>query len=82
MEDIFTFLFQTRTGFAVLFVLCVVISVIVAIVLERRTHTLYVDRGANRTTRTTGFCKTMSSGGARSLRPSCGSLRPARAHAA
>ena len=46
MEDIFTFLFQTRTGFAVLFVLCVVISVIVAIVLERRTHTLYVDRGA------------------------------------
>ena len=46
MEDIFTFLFQTRAGFAVLFVLCVVISVIVAIVLERRTHTLYVDRGA------------------------------------
>ena len=45
MEDIFAFLFQTREGFALLFVVCLIISVVVAFVLERRTHKLYVDRG-------------------------------------
>lgn len=45
MEDIFAFLFQTREGFALLFVVCLIISIVVAFVLERRTHKLYVDRG-------------------------------------
>ena len=45
MDEIFTFLFGTREGFAVLFFAGVVITAIVAFVLEHRTHKLYVDRG-------------------------------------
>ena len=45
MDQIFTFLFGTRTGVAVLFAAGVLIFAIVAFVLEKRTHKLYVDRG-------------------------------------
>ena len=37
--------FGTRTGVAVLFAAGVLIFAIVAFVLEKRTHKLYVDRG-------------------------------------
>lgn len=45
MDQIFTFLFGTRTGVAVLFAAGVLIFAIVAFILEKRTHKLYVDRG-------------------------------------
>lgn len=45
MDAVFSFLFNTREGFAVLFFGGVVIFAIVAFVLEKRTHKLYVDRG-------------------------------------
>lgn len=45
MEDIFSFLFSTRAGLAVLFFGGLVIAGIAAFVLEKRTHKMYVDRG-------------------------------------
>lgn len=45
MDAIFTFLFDTREGFAVLFIGGIVLFGIIAFVLEKRTHKLYVDRG-------------------------------------
>lgn len=45
MEDIFTFLFSTRSGLAVLFFGSLVVVAIAAFVLEKRTSKLYVDRG-------------------------------------
>lgn len=45
MDAVFSFLFDTREGFAVLFFGGIVIFAIVAYVLEKRTHMLYVDRG-------------------------------------
>lgn len=45
MDAVFSFLFGTREGFAVLFVSGLVIFAILAFVLEKRTHKLYVDRG-------------------------------------
>lgn len=45
MDAIFSFLFGTRAGFAVLFAGGIVIFAIVAFVLEKRTHAIYVDRG-------------------------------------
>lgn len=45
MDGIFTFLFDTRAGLAVLFFGGIVIIGIVAFVTERRTHQMYVDRG-------------------------------------
>ncbi|WP_204214503.1 DUF6724 family protein [Collinsella sp. An2] len=45
MDEIFTFLFGTKAGFAVLFFAAVIITAIVAFLLERRTSKLYVDRG-------------------------------------
>lgn len=45
MDELFDFLFGTRTGVAVLFFAGVLIFAIVAFVLEKRTHKIYVDRG-------------------------------------
>lgn len=45
MDAVFSFLFGTRGGVAVLFIAGVVIFGIAAFVLEKRTHKLYVDRG-------------------------------------
>lgn len=45
MDELFNFLFGTRTGVAVLFFAGVLIFAIVAFMLEKRTHKLYVDRG-------------------------------------
>jgi hypothetical protein len=45
MDAVFSFLFDTRAGFAVLFVLGVMIMAIVAFILEKRTSKLYVDQG-------------------------------------
>ena len=45
MDAFFSFLFGTREGVAVLFVVGIVIFAIVAFILEKRTHKLYVDRG-------------------------------------
>ncbi len=43
--DVFSFLFQTRGGFAVLFIAAIVVFLIVAFVSERKTRKMYVDRG-------------------------------------
>lgn len=45
MDALFSFLFNTRAGLAVLFASGIVIFAVAAFVLERRTHKLYVDRG-------------------------------------
>lgn len=45
MDDIFTFLFTTRGGLAVLFFGGIVIVAVAGLLLERRTHKMYVDRG-------------------------------------
>lgn len=45
MDAVFSFLFGTREGVAVLFVAGIIIFAILAFVLERRTHKIYVDRG-------------------------------------
>ncbi len=45
MDTIFSFLFGTRGGLAVLFFGGIVIVAIVAFLLEKRTSKLYVDRG-------------------------------------
>ena len=45
MDAFFSFLFGTREGVAVLFVAGILIFGIVAFVLEKRTHKIYVDRG-------------------------------------
>lgn len=45
MDAIFSFLFNTREGLAVLFAGGIIIFAIAAFVLEKRTHKLYVDRG-------------------------------------
>lgn len=45
MDAIFSFLFGTRTGLAVLFVGGVALFGLIAFVMEKRTHKLYVDRG-------------------------------------
>lgn len=43
--DVFSFLFNTRAGVAILFVAGILIFAVLAFVLEKRTHKLYVDRG-------------------------------------
>lgn len=45
MEAIFSFLFETRGGLAVLFFGGIVIIAIAAFILEKRTSKIYVDRG-------------------------------------
>lgn len=45
MDAFFSFLFGTREGVAVLFIAGIVIFGVVAFILEKRTHKLYVDRG-------------------------------------
>lgn len=45
MDDIFTFLFNTRAGLAVLFFGGIAVIGIIAFVTEKRTHKMYVDRG-------------------------------------
>ena len=45
MADIFNFLFGTRMGVLALFIGGVVLFTLIAFVMERRTHKLYVDRG-------------------------------------
>lgn len=55
MDAIFSFLFGTRAGLAVLFVGGLIIFGIVAVVLEKRTHKLYVDRGPKKPGESDGF---------------------------
>ncbi len=45
MDAFFSFLFQTRGGFAVLFIAAIVVFLIIAFVSERKTRRMYVDRG-------------------------------------
>lgn len=45
MNGIISFLFQTRAGFAVLFIGGIIFFCLLAYFLERRTRTMYVDRG-------------------------------------
>ena len=42
---VFSFLFGTRTGFAILFAGGILLFAIIAFVMEKRTHKMYVDRG-------------------------------------
>ena len=42
---IFHFLFETYTGLAVLVVACLVLSLLLAFILERRTRKVFKDRG-------------------------------------
>ena len=55
MGEIFSFLFNTREGLAVLFLGGIVIFAIAAFVLEKRTHKLYVDRGPKQPGESDGF---------------------------
>lgn len=45
MDAVFSFLFETRGGLAVLFFGGIVAFAIAAFILEKRTHKIYVDRG-------------------------------------
>ena len=45
MDAVFSFLFSTRTGFAILLAGGILLFAILAFVMEKRTHKLYVDRG-------------------------------------
>lgn len=45
MDQVFNFLFGTRPGVGILFFAGIVIFGIIAFVLEKRTHKMYVDRG-------------------------------------
>lgn len=45
MQDLFSFLFESRAGLAVLFFGGLAVAAIAAFILERRTHKMYVDRG-------------------------------------
>ena len=45
MVAFFFFLFGTRTGFAILFAGGILLFAILAFVMEKRTHKMYVDRG-------------------------------------
>ena len=45
MAEIYNFLFGTRMGVLVLFIGGVILFTLIAFVMERRTHKLYVDRG-------------------------------------
>ena len=55
MADIFNFLFNTRMGVLVLFVAGVILFTVIAFVMERRTHKLYVDRGEKKKGEEDGF---------------------------
>lgn len=55
MDAIFSFLFNTRAGLAVLFVGGIIAFTIAAVILERHTHKLYVDRGPKQTGEDDGF---------------------------
>ncbi len=45
MDAVISFLFDTRAGFAVLFGGGVLLFIVIAFVMEKRTSKLYVDRG-------------------------------------
>lgn len=45
MDAVFSFLFGTRTGLAILFAGGILLFAILAFVMEKRTHKMYVDRG-------------------------------------
>ena len=45
MDAVLSFLFGTRTCFATLFAGGILLVAILAFVMEKRTHKLYVDRG-------------------------------------
>ncbi len=45
MDTFFSFLFGTRQGVAILFVAGIAIVALAAFILEKRTSSLYVDRG-------------------------------------
>ena len=55
MDAVFSFLFGTREGFGVLFLGGIVIFAIVAFLLEKRTHAIYVDRGPKSDDEDDGF---------------------------
>ncbi|QWT17769.1 hypothetical protein KPC83_00995 [Collinsella sp. zg1085] len=55
MDDIFNFLFNTRSGFAVLFIGGIVVFALIAAILEHRTHQMYVDRGPKNSDEEEGF---------------------------
>ena len=45
MDAVFSFLFGTRGGFAVLFIGGILLFAVIAFITEKRTHKMYVDRG-------------------------------------
>ena len=45
MDAVFSFLFGTREGFAILFVGGILLFALIAFIAEKRTHQIYVDRG-------------------------------------
>lgn len=55
MADIYSFLFNTREGVLILFVAGVILFTLIAFVMERRTHKLYVDRGEKKPGESDGF---------------------------
>ena len=55
MADIFNFLFGTRMGVLALFIGGVVLFTLIAFIMERRTHKLYVDRGPKGKNEKDGF---------------------------
>lgn len=53
MDAVFSFLFGTRTGFAILFAGGILLFAIIAFVMEKRTHKMYVDRAPSPRTKKT-----------------------------
>lgn len=56
MDAVFSFLFGTRTGFAILFAGGILLFAIIAFVMEKRTHKMYVDRGPKSEDEEEGDC--------------------------
>lgn len=55
MDAVFSFLFDTREGFAILFLGGIILFAIIAFVMEKRTHQIYVDRGPKSDDEDDGF---------------------------
>ncbi len=55
MDALFSYLFGTRAGFAVLFVGGILLFALIAFITEKRTHKMYVDRGPKTDDEEDGF---------------------------
>ena len=55
MDAVFSFLFGTREGFAILFLGGILLFALIAFIAEKRTHQIYVDRGPKSDDEDDGF---------------------------